>query len=201
MKLRSLPVSAGLLAILTAATTLACLSPPFVGNFRPWPGSTAFVKGLRCQMTEADLRHYAEQFPKILLHKPDSLRHVFFAEKGDTLIRLGLQDGLLQTYHISWTSGFTRSSSRLKYDLCKRRYLVHMWLVSSSEYGGAAGWLDGVLLGQLSESGGFVRDIPLGVHEFRIEAPGVGVWVIELRYDKASQGHDRIPIEVMTKLE
>ncbi len=152
-------------------------------------------------MTKEELRVYAKEFAKLSLHEPDSSDQLLVVQKGDTLIRLGLKDDLLQTYRVSWTSGFTKVSSHLKYDLCKKQSLVHMWLVSSREHGGAAVWLDGILLGQLSESGGFVRDIPLGVHEFRIETPGLGVWVIELRYDESSSGIDRIPIGVMTKLD
>ncbi len=76
-----------------------------------------------------------------------------------------------------------------------------MRLVSSREYGGAAVLLDGVLVSKLDGSGDFVRDIPLGVHDFRIEKPDLGTWVLELRYDESSPGRDRIPIEVMTKLD
>ncbi len=194
-------VSSNLLASLVALLSLACLSPPFVGSVKPWGRSNAFVSGLRCQMTEADVEAHIPQFPKMLLHRPYSYPHELVAQKGDTMVTLEMNSNLLQAYQISWTSGFTKKSSRLKYDLCEKRYLVEMWLVSSREYGGAAVWLNGVLVGRLDGYGDFARDIPLGIHEFRIERPGLGTWVMELRYDESSQGHDRIPIEVMTKLD
>ncbi len=194
-------VSSNLLASLVVILALGCLSPPFVGSVKPWGRSNVFVSGLRCQMVVADVEEHIQQYPKMLLHRPDSYPHKLVAQKGATIVILEMNSNRLQTYQISWTSGFTQKSSHLKYDLCEKRYLVHMWLVSSREYGGAAVLLDGVLVGKLNGWGGFARDIPLGVHELRIERPGLGTWVLELRYDESSLGHDRIPIGVMTKLD
>lgn len=185
--------------LLVASVLLSCLGPPFVGSSRPWSGSAAFVGNLRCNMTQKEIVSIAQQFPKLRIHQPDSSPDLFVARRGDTLVFLGLRASLLETYQISWTSGFTKQSSQLKHDLCSGTRYVELHLIASSNIAGASIWLDGKRVGEVSKAGGFSRDIPLGLHELRVEQSGVGSWTTELHYHGSSSGYDRLPIELMMK--
>jgi len=101
---------------------------------------------------------------------------------------------LLETYQVTWTSGFTKQSFQLKHDLCSGEKYVELHLDASSDLAGASIWLDGERIGEVAKSGGFSRDIPLGVHELRLEKLGVGFWSTKLDYDESSSGYDRVPV-------
>jgi hypothetical protein len=116
------------------------------------------------------------------------------AQTGDTLIHLELENDRLRSYQVSWTSGFTKQSSKLKTDLCSGEKLVEVYIVNGYRHAGAAVLLDGEKVGELSKQGTFILDVPLGRHSLTIELPDSRSWSTELRYDESSSGYDRLPI-------
>jgi hypothetical protein len=144
-------------------------------------------------MSEAELRTYSERYPQLQIRVPDE-PELLIAWKGNTRILLWFGRGGLTAYQITWTYPITNFDSRLKTDLCSGARYVDLNLVGESELAGAAVWLDGERLGELSRSGTFTWEVPLGVHELRIEIAGGGSWSTELRYDDSSSGHHRVPV-------
>lgn len=194
MNCRNHRVGGGLAVLLAASTLISCFGPPFAGSFRPWSGSAVFVKSLRCKMTEAEIEATAQRFPPLEVRRSNLYPGDLTVQKGDTLIFLGLRDSRLETYRISWVSGFTKRSSRLKYNLCSGDKYVEVHLVGSSDLAGAKVWMNGEVIGQLSVFGTFGLDVQLGSHKLRVEKAGGGSWSTELRYDESSSGYDRVPI-------
>lgn len=150
-------------------------------------------------MKEAEIAVAARQFPRLHLHKPDSYPSRLIAQQGDTQIYLDFRESLLKAYRVSWTSGFTQQDSRVKHNLCSGTKYVELNFLGRKEFAGAIVWLDGKRVTQLDMDGDFCWDVPLGIHQLRIEKPGVGTWTAELRYEETSPGHDRLPIELLTK--
>lgn len=184
------------LLLVASALSLSCLGPPWVGSFRPWSGSVAFKAGLQCGMAEAEIAAIAQRFRRLQIHRPDSSPDRLIAQRGDTLIILGLKAARLETYQVTWTSGFTKQSSQLKHNVCSGVKYVEMHLLASSDLAGATIWLDGERIGEISRTGGFTEDIPIGIRALRVEKAGVGSWSTELRYDKSSSGYDRISVDL-----
>lgn len=144
-------------------------------------------------MSVAELRTYSERYPQLQIRDPDE-PELLVAWKGNTQILLWLGTGGLTAYQITWTYPLTNFDSRLKTDLCSGARYVELNLVGDSALAGAAVWLDGERVGELTSSGNFTWDVPLGAHQFRVEKPDGGSWSTELRYDESSAGHDRLPI-------
>lgn len=172
----------------------SCLSPPWVGSFRPWSGALKFVEGLRCEMTADEIAAHARKFPPLLLHRPDERDDLLVAAKGDTLVHLKLEGSRLKTYQVSWTSGLTKQSSRLKTDLCTGQKLVELHIISDRTHAGAIVFLDGQPVGELARIGNKVLDVPIGAHSLELRMPGGGSWRTELNYDETSPGHHRLPV-------
>jgi hypothetical protein len=144
-------------------------------------------------MSEAELRSYSDRYPQLQIRDPDE-PELLVAWKGNTQLPLWfVADGLV-AYQVAWTYPLTNLESQLKTDLCSGAKYVDLNLVGDSELAGAAVWLNGKRLGEFSRSGTFTWDVPLGVHELRIETASGGSWSTELRYDESSSGHHRIPI-------
>lgn len=183
-------VLAGLAPLLFSS----CLSPPWVGSFRPWSGALEFVEGLRCEMTADEIAAHARSFPPLLLHRPDERDDLLVAAKGDTLVHLELEGSRLKTYQVSWTSGFTKQSHRLKTDLCSGAKLVELHIIGDSAQAGAIVLLDGQPVGELASIGIEVLDVPIGTHTLELRKPGLGSWSTELRYEEGSSGYDRLPV-------
>lgn len=157
----------------------------------PWRKAADYVAGLRCNMSEAELRTYSDRYP-LEIRDPDE-PELLVAWKGNTQILLWLGLDGLTAYQVTWTYPLTNFDSQLKTDLCSGARYVDLNLVGDSELGGAAVWLDGERVGELSRSGTFSFDVPLGAHELRIERPGGSSWSTELSFDE-SRGHHGVPI-------
>lgn len=145
-------------------------------------------------MTEDDIAATARQFPSLSIHRPESYPELLVAQKGDTLILLGLREARLETHQVTWISGLTKRSSLLKHNLCSGAKYVELHLVGSSDLAGASVWLDGQFVGQLADFGDLDRDVQLGRHQLRVQKSGIGSWSTELHYDESSSGYDRLPI-------
>lgn len=159
----------------------------------PWRKADDYVAGLRCNMSEAELRTYSARYPQLAIRVPDE-PDLLIASKGNTRILLWFGAGGLTAYQVTWTYPLTNFESQLKTDLCSEAKYVKLSLVGDSELAGAAVWLDGERVGALSRTGTFTCDVPLGVHELRIERAGGGSWNRQLRYDESSSGHHRVPV-------
>lgn len=160
---------------------------------RPWRKADEYVAGLRCNMSEAELRTYSERYPQLEIRAPGE-SGLLSASKGNTRILLWLgADGLI-AHQVTWTYPLTNFDSQLKNDLCTGMKYVDLSLVGDSVLSGAAVWLNDVRVGELSQTGTFRFDAPLGTHELRVERAGGGSWSKELRYDESSAGDDRLPI-------
>jgi len=159
----------------------------------PWRKADDYVAGLRCNMSEAELRTYSERYPQLEIRDPDE-PELLIASKGNTQILLWLGAGGLTAYQVTWTYPLTNFDSRLKTDVCSGARYVELNLVGDSELSGAAVWLDGERVGTLSKTGTFTWDVPLGVHQLRVERMGGGSWSTELRYDESGPGHHRVPV-------
>lgn len=160
---------------------------------RPWRKADEYVAGLRCNMSEAELRTYSERYPQLKIRAPGESGSLI-AWKGNTQILLWLgADGLI-AHQVTWTYPLTNFDSQLKNDLCKGMKYVELNLVGNSVLSGAAVWLNDERVGELSRTGTFRFDVPLGTHELRVKRAGGGAWSKELRYDESSAGDDRLPI-------
>ena len=144
-------------------------------------------------MSEAELRAYSESYPRLQIRNPEE-PELLIAWKGNTQIELWLGADGLTAYQVTWTYPLTNFDSQLKTDLCSGARYVDLDLVGDPELAGAGVWLDGERVGELSRSGNFSFDVPIGGHELRIESPGGGSWSTKLRYDESSSGHHRVPI-------
>lgn len=171
-----------------------CLSPPFVGSHRPWVKSAHFAHELACGMEEEDIEAVAQRYSRLTLHRPDSFPNLLVAQRNDTRITLVLEGSRLRRYQISWTSGFTRLSSYTQQDLCNGMEYVELRIFGEPTHSGASVWLNGELLGRLSDSGYFEHDVQLGLHELRIMKNGRGTWSTELSYDSSSSGDQPLVI-------
>lgn len=144
-------------------------------------------------MSETELRTYSERYPQLQIRNPDK-PELLVAWKGNTQILLWLNAGGLTAYQVTWTYPLTHFESGLKTDLCSGVKYVELNVVGDSVLTGAAVWLDGERVGELSGAGTFTLDVPLGIHELRVEEALGGSWRTELRYDESSSGHDRVSI-------
>lgn len=144
-------------------------------------------------MSEAELRAYSERYRQLQIRDSDE-PELLLAWKGNTQILLWLDAGRLAAYQVTWTYPLTNFDSRLKTDLCSGVRYVDVSLVGDPELSGAAVWLDGQRVGELSSSGNLTWYVPLGAHQLRVEEPDGGAWSIELRYDDSSSGHDSVAI-------
>lgn len=180
-------------AALPTALFFSCLSPPWVGSARPWANADDFIGGLHCDMTQEEIAEHARSFSRLQLHHPDERQDLLVGRKGDTLIDLEIDRGRLQTYQVSWTSGFTKQTVELKTDLCSGQELVELHIIGGSEHAGTAVLLDGVRIGELPSHGTASFDVPLGAHTLALHR-GNSIWTAELRYNRSSSGYDRLPI-------
>lgn len=188
-------VAARRLALLVPmAALLSCLSPPWVGSMHPWARAEKFVEELQCGMSDQELSTHLRSFPSLKLHRPPGHDGLAVASRGDTSITLWFDQSGLRAARVAWTDGFTSTAHRHKHDLCSGLELVELNIVGSSKHGGATVLLDNVPLGALSRSGGFTTDVPLGLHELRLNKEGVGTWSTKLRYEETSSGYDRLSI-------
>ena len=180
--------------MLMALLLVSCLSPPWIGSRLPWTGAKDFTSGLRCQMTEADIKLFAKTFPRLSLHQPDGWKGRLVGQKGDTMIVLELEaERLLTRYQVSWTSGLTRQSFELKNDLCSGQQLVTVAVVGSPRLAGAALLLNGEPAAMLSSQGTALFDVLLGEHTLVVRHEDAE-WSTLLRYDTSSSGWDRLPV-------
>ena len=185
----------GLSLVLPVLFLTSCLSPPWIGSWEPWSGSDKFTSGLQCGMNEAEIVEYAKNFPRLKIHKPVDVEDVLFGARGDTSILLELVHGGLRAHRVTWMSGFTRLSSRLKTDICTGQRLVQLRLVGEPRHADASVLLNGERIARLSRRGTASLDIAVGSHTLTVKH-GDFLWSTKLHYHLSSSGWDRLEIPV-----
>jgi len=103
-------------------------------------------------------------------------------------------EGKLISYQLTWTYPLTNYAAEPKVNLCTGMRYVELQLVGDSVHSGATVWLDGERVGELSSSGTYSQDVPIGIHQLQVKKSGAGSWRAELNYDETSSGYDRVPI-------
>lgn len=143
-------------------------------------------------MSETELRTYSASYKKLTVTKAGKFAQLV-ARKGNTQILFWIAEGELNSYQLTWTYPLTHYAAALKTNLCTGEKYVELHLVGHSVHSGATVWLDGERVGELSNSGTYNQDVPIGIHLLRVEKGG-SRWRTELRYNRTSSGYDRVPI-------
>ena len=76
-----------------------------------------YVAGLRCRMSETDVRAHSEGYRQIEIYEPEDAEFLV-ARKGNTKILLWFGPNGLTAYQITWTYPVTNFASEHKTDLC-----------------------------------------------------------------------------------
>jgi hypothetical protein len=94
-----------------AALCLVALTMTFAGCGWRWQRTDEFVAGLKCGMTETEIRSYAQAFEGTEVYEPGgSNLPTIVVSHGGTRIGCWLEDGKLRSVEVSWI----REPSKLK---------------------------------------------------------------------------------------
>jgi len=161
-----------------------------VGCFsgRPWRGANEITARLRCDMTSTEAMDQLANYRRLQIHKNDRKEGLYIAHKRNTSINLWLESDRLKAYQTTWVWFVTNIDSSPKVSLCSGIKTVSLRVYAPATLAGSMIWLDDLRAGELTENDYDEMDVPLGVHELRIEQNGTVVWTTTLRYDESSSG-------------
>lgn len=152
--------------------------------------------GLRCGMSEAQVRELARELGDLEVHRPEDARDRLVAKTNGTSIVVELSAGSVEKYQVSWPKGFMKRVYELKRDVCDQELLVELHVVGRSLPAVAATvTLDGRQVGELTNVGSLTFDVPLGKHELAVLWPNGDAWTEVLGYDENSGGYDTVVVE------
>lgn len=86
----------------------------------PWERVDEFVAGLRCGMSEAEIRAWVSRFPGVQVSRQNFENHApFVADYENTTVQLWVGDNGLVAAQITWADGRPTSiSSKPRIELC-----------------------------------------------------------------------------------
>lgn len=160
---------------------------------RPWRKADDFAAGLRCNMSETELKAHSGRFSQLEIRESGAPKRLV-ARKGNTQVLLWFGESGLAAYQVTWTYPLTNFDAALKTDVCSGQKFVELHVIGNRADAGAVVLLDGQPVGELSSTGTEVLDVPVGTHTLEVKQAGRGIWRANLVYDEDSSGYDRLPI-------
>jgi len=180
--MRSIRMSPLIVSLSIVAISLGCFSG------RPWRRAEEITASLRCDMTPTEVMNRLASYRHLQIHKNDHEDGLYIAYKGNTSIRFWFESDRLKSCQTTWVWFVTNINSSPKVSLCSDIKTVNLRVYAPATLAGAVIWLGDLRAGQLTENDYDEMDVPLGVHELRIEQHGTVVWTTTLRYDESSSG-------------